>query len=124
MEISTEVNQVLDKLAEILGSTSGEIVEAYTQQVFVEGLTLCFSGLIFLIVAILFVKHYIKHTKASHITTDKDAQKEHDGGRLVGIIVSVLCFFIAFVLFSSSIAKLFAPKAVVIKELILQLTYF
>jgi len=31
MEIATETNKVLDKLAEILGATGSDIVDAYTE---------------------------------------------------------------------------------------------
>ena len=47
MEIATETNKVLDKLAEILGATGSEVVDAYTEGMFYAGVKDAALSLIF-----------------------------------------------------------------------------
>ncbi|OEU66286.1 MAG: hypothetical protein BA863_10335 [Desulfovibrio sp. S3730MH75] len=121
MEIAKEANQVLDKLAEILGSTSGEVIEIYTEKMFYAGIVDAILCLVFVVL----VCASLKVTRKGHsLVESKIAGDKGFAYIIIGIFGFCIGAIGAIASLSSAVMCLMAPKAMAIQGLIKQLSAF
>jgi len=122
MEFGTETNIVIDKLAEVLGSTSGEIVGEYTQAVYARGI----GNLVVLLGFVALGVGSFKLAKFAVKRMEEERRRDNFElfgglamigavvGGITGIVGTLCCAF-------DAIVYLGAPKAQAIKMLMDQL---
>jgi drug/metabolite transporter (DMT)-like permease len=121
MTISNEANQIIDKLAKVLGSTSSEIVEAYSNAIYWQGAIRLFIGVVFLTAMIFSTSKIIQIAKLPA----EEVKKKEDENR-VKLIIFTLLGAIGFIaspfLIYHGFKNIMAPKAHAIIMLMEQLT--
>ncbi len=121
MEIANETNKVLDKLAEILGATGGEVVDAYTEGMFYQGVATAVLGVAFAVVSLISLRLGVHGFRLLRKDDDSDEGAIFSAVGAIGMLIGVLGFMFCIY---HAISKLCAPRAEAIQELIDQLSRF
>ena len=121
MEIATETNKVLDKLAEILGSTGSNVVDAYTEGMLYRGVATAVLGVVFVIIVIVGLRLGMCGLPLLRKDKDSDEGAVFSAVGAIGVLIGVLGLMICIY---KAIPMLCAPRAAAIQELIDQLSCF
>ena len=120
MEIEAETNKVLDKLAEILGATGSDVVDAYTEGVFYRGVKDAALCVFFFVLFSLGIKAGLY---GARILFD-DGDEKGIFYSVVGGVSTLLGFFGFLICIGDAVTRICAPQAEAIQVLMDQLSRF
>ena len=111
MQVSSEVNQVLDRLAEILGSTGSQVIDEYTRQMYVKGITgVVFASILLLVSSVLFFTCVLPGIRA-----------KNQDLTFYGALSSGCTLALSSLIYIICMDNFFTPRACAIQQLLSQL---